>query len=214
MNDKVQESAQYLRYCSLIENEAFRLYETLSKKINQPESSFILGLAYDNLKNAKIIQGILDYFDQEEIENKNVKKNLSELATETTMFLKKISKINNLDYLISVEILKELINLEDTLSEVYKNYLQSNQTKIITDELSKSITVNYGNFKKVFENFIEEKLKHRGVIIEIMYSLELKETETHRKITPLIKYQNPETWNHESTIHTFSNATLNGNTEP
>ena len=37
--------------------EAFTLYETLSKKINPPESSFILGLAYDSLKCAKIIQG-------------------------------------------------------------------------------------------------------------------------------------------------------------
>jgi hypothetical protein len=54
MNDKLQESAQYLKNCMIVENEAFKLYETLSKKINQPESSFILGIAYDNLKNTKI----------------------------------------------------------------------------------------------------------------------------------------------------------------
>ena len=147
MNEKLQESVQYLKHCNTIENEAFNLYETFSKKINQPESSYILGLAYDSLKNAKVIQEILDYFDQTEIENKNGKKNLSELATEIILLSKKISKINNLDYLMSCEILKESLSLEDLLGEVYKNYLQSSAPKIIADELSKLVTVNLLNFK-------------------------------------------------------------------
>jgi hypothetical protein len=214
MNEKLQESVQYLRYCNIIENEAFSLYETLSKKINQPESSFVLGLAYDSLKNAKVIQGILDYFDLTELENKNVKKNLTELASETAMLSKKISKINNLDYLISCEMLRESINLEDLLSEVYTNYLQLSTTKNIAEELSKLFTVNLGNFKKVFEDFVEEKSRHRGTLIEIVYSLEAKETETHRQITPIVKYQNPDAWIHESTIHSFSNTPVTGSTEP
>jgi hypothetical protein len=214
MNDKVQESIQYLKQCSIVENESSRLYETLSRKINQPESSYVLGLAYDSLKNSKIIQSILDYFDPEEIENKNTKKNLTELAAETTMLLKKASKINNLDYLLSCEILKQLITLEDTMGQAYKNYLQTNAPKTFAEELSKSVTINFVNFKKIFETFIEEKIKHRGTLVEIMYSLELKETEIHRKITPLVKYQNPNAWIHESTIHTFANPPLNGNTEP
>jgi rubrerythrin len=214
MNEKLQESVQYLRYCNIIENEAFSLYETLSKKINQPESSFVLGLAYDSLKNAKVIQGILDYFDLTELENKNVKKNLAELASETAMLSKKISKINNLDYLISCEMLRESINLEDLLSEVYTNYLQLSTTKNIAEELSKLFTVNLGNFKKVFEDFVEEKSRHRGTLIEIVYSLEAKETETHRQITPIVKYQNPDAWIHESTIHSFSNTPVTGSTEP
>ena len=63
MNEKLQESVQYLRYCNIIENEAFSLYDALSRKVNQPDSSFVLGLAYDSLKNAKVIQGVLDFFD-------------------------------------------------------------------------------------------------------------------------------------------------------
>jgi hypothetical protein len=213
MNEKLQESVQYLRYCNIIENEAFRLYETLSKKINQPESSFVVGLAYDSLKNTKVIQGILDYFDLSDIENKNGKKNLAELATETMILSKKISKINSLDYLISCEMLKESANLEDLLSEIYTNYLQSSAAKTIVEELSKLVTVNLDNFKKVFENFVEEKARHRGTLIEVIYSLEAKETETHRQITPLVKYQNPDAWIHESTIHSFSNTPITGNTQ-
>lgn len=214
MNDKVQESIQYLKQCSIVENESSRLYETLSRKINQPESSYVLGLAYDSLKNSKIIQAVLDYFDPEEIENKNTKKNLTELAAETAMLFKKASKINNLDYLLSCEILKQLITLEDTMGQAYKNYLQTNAPKTLAEELSKSATINFVNFKKIFEAFTEEKIKHRGTLVDIMYSLELKETEIHRKITPLVKYQNPDAWIHESTIHTFANPPLNENTEP
>jgi len=214
MNEKLRESVQYLTNCNFIENETFRLYETLSKKINQPESSFILGLAYDSMKSAKIIQGIIDCFDISDIDNKNGKKNLSELATEIMALERKISKINSLDYLISCETLKELLNLEDLLTKVYTNYLQSSLSKIIVEELSKSITTNFGNFKKVFEFLIEEKGKHRETIIEIMYSLEAKETEAHRKITPVVKYQNPDSWIHEATIHSFTNTPVQGNTEP
>ncbi len=214
MNDKVQESVQYLKQCSIVENESSKLYETLSRKINQPESSYVLGLAYDSMKNSKIIQAVLDYFDPEEIENKNTKKNLTELATETTMLFKNVSKINNLDYLISCEVLKQLITLEDTMGQAYKNYLQTNAPKMLAEELSKSATINLVIFKKIFETFIEEKIKHRGTLVDIMYSLELKETEIHRKITPLVKYQNPDAWIHESTIHTFANPPLNENTQP
>jgi len=209
MNDKLKESAQYLKHCQIIENEAFCLYETLSKKINQPESSFILGIAYDSLKNARILQGILDYFDPIDPENKNVRKDLSELAAEIMMLGKKISKINSLDYLISYEILKESINLEVLLSEVYTNYLKSSLPKIIIDEFSETCAINLNNFKKILEGFIEEKGKHRQTIVETRYLLEAKETEVHRQITPIIKYQNPDAWIRESTIHSFTNNPVN-----
>jgi hypothetical protein len=77
--------------------------------------------------------------------------------------------------------------------------------------LSETGVVNLNNFKKVLESFIEEKGKHRQIIVETMYLLEVKETEVHRQITPIIKYQNPDAWIHESTIHSFTN--IPGNTQ-
>jgi hypothetical protein len=206
MNEKLQESAQYLRCCSAIEIEAFKLYQTLAKKFNQPESSFILGLAYDSLKATKLIQGIMDYFDLPELQPITCKKNLSELANEVSLLSNKISKINNLSYELSVEILKECINLEDLLSEDYTNYLQSTAPKMITDEFSKVFTVNLSNFKKVLEALIEEKGQHRQIIIEIIYWFEAKQAENLRQITPIVKYQNPDSWIHESTLHAFSST--------
>jgi hypothetical protein len=212
MNDKLLEAAQYLRFCNIIENNAFKLYETLSKKTNQPESSFVLGLAYDSLKNATIIQSLLDYFDLPELENINVKKNLAELVSETAILSKRISKINNLNYIISCETLKELTNLEELLGQIYTSYLKSSFSSTIADELARLVTMNRGNLKKLFETFIEEKAKHRETLVEIIYSLEAQQAETIRQITPMVKYKNPDAWIHESTIHAFSNTIANAET--
>jgi hypothetical protein len=213
MSDKLRESIQYLKNCSFVENESFKLYETLSKKINQPESSFILGIGYDSLKNSKLIQGILDSFEITEEDNKNMVKNLSELAADITSLQRKISKINNLEYLVSCEMLKESINLEALLCEVYSNFLKSSSVKTVVDELSKGGLVNLDNFKKVFESFIEEKSRHKTTLVETMYLLEAKETETRRQITPIVKYQNPDAWIHESTIHSFATVPAAGTPE-
>jgi len=213
MNEKVQESAQYLKCCTNLEIEAFRLYETFSKKINQPENCFILGLAYDSLKCAKIIQAILDYVDMPETEKTSPKKNFSEVTNSVSAFTKKISKINNVDYEISCEILKELSNLEDQLSEAYTNYLQSGAIKTIADEFSK-LAINLTNFKKLFETFIEQKQKHKETILEIICYFETRETERLRHATPIVKYQNPDSWILESTLHAFSNTPVKENTEP
>ena len=215
MNEKIEESAQYLKCCSNIEIEAFRLYENLSKKINNPESSFILGFAYDSLKCSKIIEGLLQTFDLPETKNVNYKKNLSALWEEVSAFSKTISKINNIDYQSFCEILNELISLEDLLSEGYTNFLQSSAPKIVAEELSKLVIADLRHLKKVFEIFVEDKEKHRGTIIEIIYAFEAKEADRLKHLAPIVKYQNPDTWIRQSTLHAFSNTPVkHENIEP
>ena len=200
MVEKLQESVQSLKCLSKIEIEAFRLYEALSKKINPPESSFILCLAYDSLKCAKITEGILDYIDVPEPENVNCKKNLTEIANNISKFTKKLSKTNNLNYELSCEILKELTNLEDQLSEVYTNYLQSAAVKNIADEFSK-LASNLADFRKIFEIFIEQKQKHRETL--------LKSYIDRRK-----KQRDLEPWRQHSNIKTLTNGSMNQHFTP
>jgi len=204
LTEKLQESAQYLKCCSNLEIGAFRLYETLSKKINHPESSLILGFAYDSLKNAKIIQGLLQAFDLSETDKMECRRNLAELAAEVPAFTRIISKINNIDYESLIEIFKELIHLEDLLSEVYAEYLESNGPRILADEMSKLVTINLDEFKKIFERFTGEKGKHRETLIETVYCFEAKEAERLKHTTPIVKYKNPDSWINQSTLHAFS----------
>lgn len=213
MNEKVQESAQYLKCCANLELETFKLYEIFSKKINQPENCFILGIGYDSLKCAKIIQGILDYVEVLETEKTNPKMNFTELTVSVCEFTKKVSKINNVDYEITCEILKELSNLEDQLGKAYSNYVQSPAIKTLVDEFSK-LAINLASFKKLFETFVEQKAKHKEIILEIVYYFETRENERLRHATPIVKYQNPDSWILESNLHSFANAPVKENTEP
>jgi len=214
MNEKLQESAQYLRCFNNLEMESFRVYEALSKKINQPESSFLLGLAYDSLKCSKIIQGILSHVDLSEIEGAECKKEIAELAREISTLTKIVSTINNLNPLISCEILSELINMEDLLNETYTTYIQSSATKFVADEFSALIPQSSNNFKRIFDSFVEEKEEHRRTLIEVIYSIESKEAEKIRHVSPVVKYQNPDVWYHESTIHAFTRIPVRAKAQP
>ena len=213
MNEKLQESAQYLKCCSNIELEAFKLYETFAKKINQPESSFVLGLGYDSLKCAKIIHGLLSHLDGSDLINAASKKNLTELATETSTLSRKILKINNLNYQVSVEILKELVQMEDLLSDVYASYLQSSIPKMIADENSGVVFVNSASLKKILETFLEQKAKHRDLLFEIKYCIEAKQADLIRQVTPIVQYQNPDAWIRDSTLHAFTSTPAKTSTE-
>ena len=213
MNDKLQESAQNLKCFSNLEIEAFRVYSTLSKKINQPESSFVLGLAYDSLKCSKIMDAILSHLELSEIGNVQCRKEIAEFATEISTFERVISKINNLSTVLSCEILSELINMEDLLNETYTIYLQSSATKFVPDEFSTIIPQSSNNFKGVFESFVEQKENHRGILIEVIYNLETREAERLRHTTPVVKYQNPDAWYHESTIHAFTRIPMRAKTQ-
>lgn len=205
MNEKLQESTQYLKFCSKLELEAFKLYETFSKKINQPESCFISGLAYDSLKCAKIIQAILDYIDAPEIEKTNPKKDFSELTNSVSTFTQKIAKINSVDNEVASEILKELVTLEDQLTEAYTEYSQSNAIKIMSDEFSR-LQTNLNKFKRLFETFAEEKQKHKETLIEIACYFDTRESERLRHAAPVVKYQNPDSWILQSSLHSFSTS--------
>lgn len=201
--EKIEESAQYLKGCSSIETQAFKLYENLAKKINHPESSFILGFGYDSIKNAKIIQAMLQAIDLPE-EDKDNKKTVSLLATEVYSFSRRIEKVNNIDQKSLIEIFKELVRLEDLISSLYSEYLESSYPKVLAEEMARLVTIDYGNFKKIFEGFVAEKQKHRETMIEIIYCIGAKEAE--KNSAPAVKYQNPDAWISQSTLNVFSRS--------
>jgi hypothetical protein len=203
--EKIEESIQYLKGASSIETQTFKLYETLSKKVNHPESSYILSFGYDSIKNAKILQSIIQTVDLPP-ENNEAKKNVSLLASEVYTFSRKIEKINSIDNSTLIEIFKELIHLEDLVSNLYTEYLESSYLKVLINEMSELVAMDFDSFKKIFECFIAEKQRHRETIIEIVYCLEAKEAGRLKTSTPVVKYQNPDSWVNHSTLNAFSNS--------
>jgi hypothetical protein len=205
-NEKLQTYARYLNCCSSLEIESFRLYQLLSRKMNNPESSFILGIAYDSLKSSKITQSILEAFSQTETVGKECDKSLSKLLEEIQAFTRSLLRVRNIDNELFIDILKELTNLEDLLGLVYSNFNQSTGPKLITDEMSKLVTTDISNFKKIFDSFVENKTEHRETITEIIYYFEGRETKKPKYVSPVVKYQNPDAWIKITSLHAFSNS--------
>ena len=108
---------------------------------------------------------------------------------------------------MTCEILKELSTLEDQLGEVYNKYKESTALRILSDEFS-TLPINTTNFKKIFENYVDQKQKHKEIILELILAIETKEASRLRNATPLIKYSNPDAWIRESTFHNFANPPL------
>ena len=204
-NEKIQTYASYLSSCNEVESETFQLYQLLSRKMNNPESAFIQGMAYDSLKTSKIIQSLLETLGQIDMPNKDCEKNLVKLSEEIKVFIKSLARIRNINNELLIDILKELLNLEDTLSIIYSSFNQSQGPKIITDEMSKLVTADLDNFKRIFELFVENKAEHRGTISEIIYYFEGREAKRPRYTTPVVKYQNPDAWIKITGQHNFAN---------
>lgn len=191
MNGKLEESITYLRSAKHLETQTSNLYEALSKKINQPESSFILGFSCDSHKCAKVVEALLNFFDLANTENAPLRKDILELISAVTSFSKKIARTNNVDYEIACEFFRQLSALEDQLCSMYTTYLKSPLIKVLSAEFS-NLSVDSNNFNRVFESMAEEKRKHREILLEVIYAFESKEAERFRSGTPLARHKSPD----------------------
>jgi hypothetical protein len=203
MNGKQTESALYLTSLGTLETNIYTLYETFSKKINQPENSFLLSLAYDSLKCSKIIDEILSTLDLKE--TSNPKKDIAELTANVNHFTKTLTKINNLDYETTIDSLKQLSVLEEQLNKIYQTYAQSPQLSALSEEFSTQ-QINMKTFKKIFETFAEQKAAHRETLIDLIFGFESKEAQRNRTAPPLVQYRNPDSWIRDAGFHVIPNT--------
>lgn len=191
---KVQENAKILSCSSNLETEAYQLYRNVSEKMNKPESSLILALAYDSLKTAKILQDLLSSFDLAEKGIKNCKKNRLKLWEKIHAFSQNVQEMQNINDEAFCQILKELISLEDLLLEGYAEIIKSDAPRILAEKLSEITLTELSAVKKLFESIVEEKQRHRLTLIEVNYTFEKREANKKSLFSPVVKYQNPDAW--------------------
>lgn len=198
LDNKGRDAAKYLCCCSLLEEEAFNLYRIIARKMKHPEvDSLLVGIAYDSLKHSKILREIVKNIIRPEYSVGDCKKNIAELWQEVHSCSEEISKIKEIDADNFCAILKELVNLEDALSECYSDLLKSKVQQSIANELSKLKPADLEILENVFENIIKDKQNHREILIEIVYFFAAKKTERTIDTTPMVKYQNPNGWNRQ-----------------
>jgi hypothetical protein len=191
---KLQEYIKTLSCCSGLEMETYPMYRNLSKKMNKPESSLILAIAYDNLKTAKIIQDLITNFEANQQGIKNCKRNQQKLWQKINAFSQNIMELQNINDETFIQIFKELVILEDLLIESYTENIKSDASTILADKLSEIVLTEPSTVKKLFESIIEEKHRHRLTLIEVNYIFEKREAKRKPSFSPAVKFQNPDAW--------------------
>ncbi len=200
MNAHLQEAIVYLKSARNIELQTANLYETLSKKINQPDSSFILAFSCDSQKCAKIIDGLLNCFDLTPTENNALRRDITELIGNVVAFNKRIARTNNVGYETACEFFSEISALEDQLSSMYAIFIKYSMANVLASEFSK-LSIDSSNFNRIFENMANEKQKHREALVDIKFAFETKEAERFRSGPPLTLHKTPPVQN--SAFHIF-----------
>jgi len=195
LSSKLAFSKRYLLCCSGLEEETLRLYMCVAKKINRPElSSLVVSLGYDSMKHSKTIKELLKTIEKPEVKIENCEKTLSELWKEIKGFSEEILKMDQISDEEFCQVFKTLAELEDCLSDSYNALLKMKIHQTLANELNKLTPVNPENLMKIFESIIDDKQKHREVLMEIGYYFATKESEKAKVDAPVVKYQNPDAW--------------------
>jgi hypothetical protein len=201
MNGHLQESIVYLKSAKNLELQTANLYDALSKKINQPESSSILALSCDSQKCAKIIDALLNCFDLTAAENNPLRKDISELISNVVTFNKRIARTNNVGYEVACEFFRETSALEEQLSSMDAIFIKSSLAMVLASEFSR-LPIDSTNFNRIFENMANEKQRHRETLLDVIYAFETKEAERFRS-GPQVMHKTPDPRLQNSAFHVF-----------
>jgi rubrerythrin len=207
MNGRLQECIVYLKSAKNLELHAANLYDALSKKINQPESSFILSFSCDSQKCAKMIEALLNCFDLTAIENIPLRKDASELIVNVVTFNKRIARTNNVGYEIACEFFREISALEDQLCSMYAIFIKSSLSAVLAVEFSR-LSIDSTNFNRIFEDMANEKQKHKETLIDVIYAFETKEAERFRSGTTQVLHKTPDPRLQNSAFHVFPSTPI------
>jgi rubrerythrin len=191
----IEETVKYLSSCSILENEAYLLYNIIVRKLEHPAiSSITLALAHDCLKHSKVIQELYKPLTTVNTDLNRCKEDFRKIQKEIQKFSSEISTLNTISNDILPDLLKELANLEDCLYEIYSFFINSSMLKQLADGLSIFSIVTPENLAFIVETFREDNKRHREMLIESIYFYNKNQVINEENPAPFVKYQNPDRW--------------------
>jgi hypothetical protein len=194
MSDKIVMVNKYLYGCFTIEKEISLLYSTATKKLPSPQlSSITTAIAFDKQKHAVVIQELLKPLSY-------ISLSPEELSVEFKSGVDEIRELRNalvLDKDLDCEgiekLLKNLTNLEDSLSDLYGNLIESKLLEEYSEGTTDEHVLTGENLKYILQAFKQDNLKHRDMLIESLYFYK-KNLQKNIDNTPKVRYNNPDSW--------------------
>lgn len=192
--DKLEDFTKNLTCCSILEEEIFRLYKTVAKKMKQPElRSRIISIGYNSFKHSMVIKEVVRPIEKSELKPKDKPKAISKLLAEVAEVSKQIEAVTLISDKEFIELFKALTDLEDRLIAIYASISQPRILRPIASQLETSAPSNLKNLIAVFKDIIRDKEMHREVLLDVGYFFASKEQQSV-DTTPIVRYTNPDKW--------------------
>ncbi len=194
VSEKLKEFTKQIIFCSNLEDETFRFYQNVAKKMDPPElRSQITGIAYDSLKHGMTIRELIKAVEKPEIKPQDRPKAVAQLQDEITEVSKQINEAAYLNTEEFLEVFKASTELEDRLAEIYISTFKPKNLQAPTEELDHRGAINAKTLTKIFEDITRDKQVHRETLFDISYAYAAKEQQAQSN-APVVRYTNPDRW--------------------
>jgi rubrerythrin len=196
MPTKQTDAVKYLVNCRNLEYATYSLYSAVTKKLKRPEINCILrGIAQDCFKHTKIIEELFKPLSFASYESGKNDKNYNKLSSEIRKYTNNLTPIEVFNDDEMPDLLNDLTEIEDCLSDFYSYFIDSQMLKQFTDQLSTVTDITEENLLFILKILKIDKLKHRNMLVETLHFY--KESKLrNRDTTPLVRFQNPDAWIH------------------
>jgi|WetSurMetagenome_2_1015567.scaffolds.fasta_scaffold93568_1 hypothetical protein len=194
MGDKILKVTKYLHGCQTIEKEVSLLYTTATKKLPSPQLSTITtAIAFDKQKHAAVIEELLKPLSYIALSPNELSAEFKSGVEETRKLRNAIAVHNDLNPEEIEKFLKNLTNLEDSLSDLYGNLIDSKLLEDYSKDVADEPVLSSENLKYILQAFKQDNLKHRDMLIESLYFYK-KNLQKNIDNTPKVRYNNPDSW--------------------
>ena len=193
-NNDPKDLASYINCLSILENNASLLYTALADKIEDSlVKSLILTIASDSQKHSISLKGVGESIAKPEGKPKDCEKKLGEAWRVVDTFYREIVNKEKITDSELPQLAEKLAVLESILGEEYYMFVQLKTLQLMMKEISQIYNINLGELKGIFSSIINDEEHHRELLETVKEILDKKKPKI-RDNTPVVKYQNPDSW--------------------
>jgi len=184
--------ANFINCLSILENDTYLLYKSLSTKVEAPLiKTMLFSIAVDSQKHSTLLKGVADSISKVPEKPKNCEKNTGEVWKLVASLRAKIDAKKIYPEEEMLELSQKLTFLESIIGEEYYMFVQMKTLDLMMKEINQIYNLDLSGLKSIFTHIINDEEHHREIIGTIQKII-AKQTVTESN--PLVKYTNPDNW--------------------
>ena len=173
----------------LMERELYQLYSNLSEKVEDLAAKALFAyIATDSLKHSTILVTIIEEAGGSKVREQDCDDNIRYNIELITTLSKDVSKRQRIDREELMSLIDALAGFESLLYNEYSKAFHLETTQFTKDEINKSQESDLD----IFSLIVNDEDLHKKILLSIVNSCD--KTLDFKNNTPIVKYQNPDSW--------------------